>query len=219
MTTGKSLHLRLILVYLFSLVCLAGCREDEKQLIVLPVDEEPEEDATAPIELDGDLSDWDDIEELISIDPTADNSLETLKATDDEDNIYVFIQGVEGTERAIFQIFVNADNDTESGFDHWEQPGISGLDVLYEYDGSTLNLYSFDPSVDPGWPWPEAENNPEIGKVALSEDKSTYEVALSKSFMGDVGEVVSIKVMEADSTWATIGKLPAAEAALPEVEL
>lgn len=219
MKNMKSLQLGLLLACLVGLVFLAGCREDEKELIVLPVEEEAEETEAAPIEIDGDLSDWDDIEELVSITPSAENSLETLKATDDKDNIYVFIQGIEGTERAIFQIFVNADNDTGTGFDHWEQPGISGLDALYEYDGETLFLYPFDPSVDPGWPWPAAKDSPELGEVAASDDKSTYEVALSKAFMGDLGEKVSIKVMDFDGEWGERGKLPVPEEELPDVEL
>ena len=221
MNNRKSLPLRLLLPCLVSLLLMAGCREDEKELIVLPVEEaeEPEEEAGPTIEIDGDLADWDDIETLLEVTPSAENSLELLKATADDDNIYVLIRGVEGTERAIFQIFVNADNDATTGFDHWEQPGISGLDVLYEYDGTTLNLLPFDPSEDPTWPWPEANNSSDIGEVALSDDRSTYEVVLSRAFMGDLGEEVTIKIMDVDSEWAVRGRLPESEKELPDVEL
>ena len=211
-----------LLVFLITLVLLAGCREDEKELIVLPVEEVPEEEAGAAIEVDGDLSDWDEVEALVEITPSADNSLELLKAAADEDNLYLLIQGVEGTERAIFQIFVNTDNDTETGFDHWEQPGISGLDVLYEYDGATLYLYPFDPSDDPGWPWPSGDTNSEFGKVEASDDGSTYEVALSKAFMGELSEEITIKVMDFQQDgedWVERGKLPLPEEELPDVEL
>ena len=212
----KLQSLTYLLSCLMSLLLLFSCREDEKELIVLPVEEEPEE-AVAPIEIDGDLSDWDEIETLISITPTADNSLEMLKATEDNDNIYIMIQGVEGTERGIFQIYVNSDGDTESGFDHWEQPGMSGLDALYEFDGATLYLYGFDPSEDPGWPWPSAEDNPEIGEVEFSEDKSSVEVALAKAFMTDPGDEIHIKVVDYNADWADIGKLPMPEEELPAI--
>ena len=219
MKKRKSLPLRFLLTCLLGLVFFAGCREDEKELIVLPVEEVPEEEAGAAIEIDGDLADWDDIETLVEINPTAGNSLELLKATADKDNIYVLIRGVEGTDRAIFQIFVNTDNDASTGFDHWEQPGISGLDVLYEYDGATLFQYPFDPSVDPGWPWPAAKDGSGFGEVAASEDGSTYEVALSKGFMGELGEEAEIKVMDFDDGWGERGKLPVPEEELPDVKI
>ena len=220
-TTNKSpLRLGFVLAYLTSLLFLASCREDEKELIVLPVDEEEVVEETGPaIEVDGDLSDWDDIETLVEITPSADNSLELLKATADDDNLYVLIRGVEGTERAIFQIFVNTDNDATTGFDHWEQPGISGLDALYEYDGATLYLYPFDPSEDPGWPWPNGDTNAELGQVEASDDGSTYEVALSRAFMGELGEEAEIKIMDFDGDWGERGKLPVPGAELPDVEL
>ena len=215
----KSLPLRFLLTCLVGLVFLAGCREDTRELIVLPVEEDVEEETETAIEIDGDLSDWDDIETLVEITPSADNSLELLKATADDDNIYVLIRGVEGTERAIFQIFINTDNDATTGFDHWEQPGISGLDVLYEYDGATLFQIPFDPSVDPGWPWPNSDDNPEFGKVEASDDGSTYEVALAKAFMGELADEVEIKVMDFDGGWGERGKLPVPEEELPDVEL
>ncbi len=144
------------------------------------------------ITIDNDFNDWSSIATLST------SNGYTTKAADDDDALYMYI---DGNIDQSYQIFVDADNDNASGNEYtatnWGQ---MGANILIENgDIYTYNGTGFD------WIWVYQ------GTVSANKTSAGLELKIDKSFFNT--NVVNFGFLTRDANWTQTGFTPASNAA------
>jgi len=150
-------------------------------------------DAATPqgIVIDGNADDWAAIA-AISTTPQG-----TLKAFDDETKLYILIES--NNVGANTQLFLDSDNNAQTGFQLGYQTWPGGADYMIENDSlgrATSN--------SPEWTWDF--NNPNA--TVTAKTANVVEIAINKSNIQSLGNTVLLGFISRDANWDVKYLLP-----------
>ena len=180
-----------------------------------------------PASVDGDDSDWCDLDPNYVFSATCSNGsqynvIKNMKAFANSDYLYVYFEydydsiGWGEDEYVPFHIFIDADNDTNTGWWNrylWEAPGIDYfLESFLFYEGYGANyhdagLYKFiGEDCSSEWAWNEFDvSGISVGAIN-QRTMSAYEVRMSLASL-PVGDSFSIGI-DIQQEWNSVGLLP-----------
>ena len=247
----KKVFMILGICLMASLVVFTSCKktttpskdkEEEKK-----PEPEPEPEPEAVIVIDGEFADWTaagaDVAVSILPEEATKLSVLVLKAIADEENVYVYFEQEleEGQVESPFDLFINADNNTETGAscDLW--PEGCGWDYLIESEEGLLgsattirdmvdmNVYHFfGPDGEDGWAEEGAyqEKLDDISDFTVNAGVVTngvakVELAISRAAFGNkFGKTIAIGILLYDGPeWNDNGYLPQDGEGMLEVKL
>ncbi|WP_082396047.1 fibronectin type III domain-containing protein [Olleya sp. ITB9] len=150
-------------------------------------------DTGVEITIDGNATDWSSI---ASISTNGTGGLTSLKAYDDSDYIYILAQG---TMNSNYIFFINTDNNTTTGYKNglWSPEG-SDYSIengsLFEYSGSGTN-----------WSWTLKGSS----SITVVKNANMIELKVAKSAFPNLQNAIGIGLDIENSSWNTVGTLPA----------
>ncbi|HPE86856.1 MAG: PKD domain-containing protein [Bacteroidia bacterium] len=174
--------------------------------------------AASPVTIDGDLSDWADVNAICTLDAGAEfASLKNFKVTHDDVHIYVYVEVEPGQEASWFSIFIDADDNNATGRIGWmwttpHDYMIQG-DLLTSKDAGMYHYTGPDGSDE--WSWEETAPLGS-GLIAVSDGVTVgsnvgFEFSLVREMIPNLSEtVLNIGVFHQTETWADAGCLPTA---------
>lgn len=191
--------------YMVSLVASDGIEENTFEDIVV---------ITGPnIKIDGDFTDWEYVDYSFENAPDKGGTLRAVKAFAYGNNINFYFEGTSEMNMSVFDMFINADNDTTTGFFSWQWPAGSGAEYLLEGGPAGGSLFGHtDPNH--GWGWEERALFIDVCKFSeiksLTEGKA-IEFSVDKSQLGSISGYFRFSISELNASWVAVGSLPAKE--------
>jgi len=146
------------------------------------------------ITVDGNASDWSDVP-AISI--TGNGGLTSLKAFNDETNLYLL---VEGTTNTNYIVFINSDNVTTSGYNGglWNPEGSD-----YDLENGTLYTYNGTGS---DWSW--TNSGVTQSGIASVKNSGAIEIKIPRANIVGMAGTIKIGVDIENSSWTTVATIP-----------
>jgi len=174
-----------------------------------------------PIAIDGNFDDWSSVSSLCAFPDGEGRTLLELKVTDSRDFLYFNIKGTSSIGEVI-QLYIDADNNGETGWGYWNWFNTPGLEYLME--AVIVGFTGADPGSviqtatgpDINWPWESliAQNAifASSGYVVTGSNK-TLEFSIIKSIftIPELSSAIRIVLGNSDNTWANVGSLPPKE--------
>ncbi len=179
--------------------------------------------SSEPVVVDGSFDDWSDVPVLYSYPDGEGRTLLEAKVTDSENFLYFYIKGTASIGE-VLQIYINADNDTASGWAYWNWFKSPGIEYLMEAvivpfpDGSADagSVLKTATGSDSNWPWEDfitqqaiyqssdyvADGSNKVIEFSLLKDMFT-----KTPLAGSIGIVIA----NSDNAWANVGTLPPKE--------
>lgn len=165
------------------------------------------------IKIDGDFSDWEYVDYSFENNPDKGGTLRAVKTFAYGNKINFYFLGTSDMNLAVFDIFINADNNPSTGFQSWQWPVGSGAEYLLEGNPEVGSVYKHtDPSG--GWGWEEKASFADVCKfstIKTLSDGKVIEFSIDKTYLGDVSGFITFSITELTDGWAAIGSLPAKE--------
>ncbi len=141
----------------------------------------------AQIAIDGNNSDWTSVPTIA----TESTDLTALKVYEDATNLYFYVEGTIGENN---DFYIDADNNTSTGYD------VSGYDFMFQ--NGTLYKYSGSGS---DWSW----TNVTTEDVQWQETASFIENKAPKSIINIFTGQLRVLSVTMDGSWAELSKIPA----------
>lgn len=189
----------------------------------------------APIEIDGDFSDWakldaSKVQEFKCANNTSKKDLKLAKVYADKYFVFIYVEfdysAYDGeVSDSHFDIIINGDNDTSTGgyegpFDQGETPCIDLLiqgDVIAE--GALADTYepfvgTFAGEVnDPGWGWTECEDLNVTNFISGKGSKKAWEFRITRELYpaGKLAKNFTMGIFASVNGWNATGALPNTE--------
>ena len=165
------------------------------------------------IKIDGDFTDWEYVDYAFVNEDSLGGTLRAVKTFTYGNKINFYFEGTLDINLAVFDMFINADNDPATGFLSWQWPVASGAEYLLEGSTAAGSLYlNSDPNH--GWSWDEKATFAEtcnFSDIKSVNDGHAIEFSIDKTKLGNVSGYITFAITEMDVNWAAIGSLPAKE--------
>jgi hypothetical protein len=160
--------------------------------------------------MDGDFSKWSAIEDFVAGDG---GTVTKVKLNNDAKYLYVYIEGTADL-RGFFDVYIDADNNPETGAETWIYPMGAGADYLMEgniaVDGDG-ELFLDDPN-DAGWLWnnvlPLGSNFIKASALQTVGNGKAIEFSLMREMATQLGPVINIGFVDVGEDWSMQGGLP-----------
>ena len=178
-------------------------------------EEDPGQPGESAITIDGDPSDWDDAENVVSLECPASASMTGLESAKIlySDKLYFLVKlssEMDSYDWVNMHIYFDTD-DTGALASHWTDGGID-----YMTEGQILNdgqfvsysstLYKWNGTAETPWAWTDSEFTPGFEGAGNGR---YYELSMDyDGYPGDLPEEFSIGLDVVNSEWATFGFLP-----------
>lgn len=169
------------------------------------------------IKIDGDLTDWDYVPYSIVNPENEGGNLLAVKTFASPGHINFYFEGKPEMRLSIIDLYIDADNNAETGFKAWMYPVGSGADFLIEGafdnnnpDASSGTMFRHS-APDNGWGWEAAYTFSEVlkfSKITSSGGKNIIEFSLDRKALGTHKGFINFAMLEMDSGWTQIGDLP-----------
>lgn len=166
------------------------------------------------IKIDGDFTDWEYVD-YSHVNKDGGGNLLAVKTFASAGYINFYIEGTEDFNLAIFDLYIDADNDPETGFKTWMYPEASGAEFLLEGSTSWGAMYAHN-APDNGWGWETVYDFSEVLKfseINTSQGKRRIEISLSRSALGTHKDYINFALLEMNSGWTEVGDLPVSKKA------
>ncbi len=169
------------------------------------------------IKIDGDFSDWQYVDYSFINSATFPGTLRAIKTFAGSTDIFIYLEGTSGMNMEILDIYIDGDNDPNTGFKTFLYPAGSGADFLLE--GSPAagwgDVFSH---VGPGngfsWnPFASFADAMHISTISTTGGKKIIEFSIKKSTLGPVRNFINLALIESTSGYAEVGKIPEAPTA------
>lgn len=177
------------------------------------------------IKIDGDFTDWTYVEYAFMNEEDVESTLRAIKAFSSLDKLNILIEGTSDMEFAVLDIYLNSDNDPETGYNTWLYPVECGADYLLEGNFSSGSVFQHSSPDQDAWSWDEVFSFGDVlqfSPIVDDGDKKIMEFSIDLSKLGKVKDAVGIAIIENDAGWSPIGSIPAsgmADSELLKVDL
>lgn len=165
---------------------------------------------TPAMVMDGDFTKWSSIPDFVAGDG---GTITKVKLNHDSKYLYIYVEGT-ASLRGFFDVYIDADNNTETGANTWIYPMGAGADYLLEgfiADVADGDLFLDDPATT-DWSW-----LPTIavgsGFVHASALKTVtggkaIEFSLMREMATQLGTTINIGFVDVAEDWSMQGGLP-----------
>jgi PKD repeat protein len=174
-----------------------------------------------PITADGIFDDWSAISSLCSYPDGEGRTLLELKVTDSRDFLYFYIKGTSSIGEVI-QLYIDADNNAETGWGYWNWFNTPGIEYLMEAvvvgwtgaDPGSVIKTATGPDIN--WPWEDFITQNGIfasSGFVVSGSNKIIEFSILKSLLTtpELAGTIRFVLGNSDNTWANVGSLPPKE--------
>lgn len=168
------------------------------------------------VAIDGDLSDWDDIEYAVQYSSGEGNSITGMKLENLANNkLFLYIEGTEDLS-SLTQIFLNTDNDRTTGADIGWRYFQAGEDYLVEGtllagDDQAYSLFQCDGCTPAAWDWTDLAITDfvDASELVTVTGGKAYELSFDLTIFPTTisSEAIGIGVMDL-LDWAEFGQMP-----------
>lgn len=169
------------------------------------------------IKIDGDFTDWDYVPYTHTNAENEGGNLLAVKTFASPGHINFYFEGKPAMSLAIIDLYIDADNNPETGFKAWAYPVGSGADYLLEGTFDNANPDASAGSMfrhtgpDNGWGWEEIHTFSEVlkfSKITSSDGKNIIEFSLKRDALGTHKNFINFSLAEMDTGWTQVGDLP-----------
>lgn len=169
------------------------------------------------IKIDGDFTDWAYVEYTHRNEAGTGGTLLAVKTFASAGYLNFYVEGTTDFTLAVIDLYLDSDNDPETGLKSWMYPAGSGADFLCEgnYDPESPDASAGDiyEHVGPGndWNW-----NPvfafgdmmKFSKMSVNNERKAIEFSIKKEALGTLSKFVNFAMVESDGGWTEIGAIP-----------
>ncbi|HLO59670.1 MAG TPA: PKD domain-containing protein [Bacteroidales bacterium] len=174
-----------------------------------------------PITIDGNFEDWADVPDILSFPDGEGRTLIQAKAIDSKSFLYFYVKGTSSIGQ-VLQMYIDADNNAETGWGYWNWFTTPGIEYLMEAvvepwegvnAGSVLKTAT---GPDSNWPWEDFITTNAMYEssnyVAVGEEKA-IEFSLMKDMFTQpaLGNVIRVLFSNSDNNWSNVGTIPPKE--------
>ncbi len=169
------------------------------------------------IKIDGDFTDWAYVEYNHINEGAAGGTLRAIKTFASAGYLNFYLEGTSDFNLAVIDIYLDTDNNPETGLKSWMYPVASGADFLCEGNfnpaspaASTGDVFKH---VGPGndWAWDAFSSFGtmiKFSKIANNNGKRAIEFSIKREGLGTMKKKVNFAIIESNSGWTEVGAIP-----------
>jgi hypothetical protein len=164
------------------------------------------------IKIDGDFTDWAYVEYTHENAVDAGGTLLAVKTFASAGYLNFYLEGTSDLTLAVIDIYLDSDNDPETGLKSWMYPAGSGADFLCEGSVSEEwgDVYSH---AGPGndWSWDSFSTFGDMIKfseIKNNNERKAIEFSIKRTGLGTLNKFVNFAIVESDGGWTEIGAIP-----------
>lgn len=170
------------------------------------------------IKIDGDFTDWTYVEYGLVNEVNTGGTLLAIKTFATPGYLNFYLEGTPDFNLAVVDIYLDTDNNPETGLKSWMYPVASGADFLCEGNFDPANpsasAGSIFSHVGPGndWAWNEVftfADKIKFSKMSKNNGKKAIEFSIKREGLGTMKKKVNFAIIESNSGWTEIGAIPA----------
>jgi PKD repeat protein len=170
------------------------------------------------IKIEGDFTDWTYVEYNLVNEAASGGTLSAVKTFATPGYLNFYLEGTADFSLAVVDIYLDTDNNPETGLKSWMYPVSSGADFLLEgnYDPATpdQSAGSVFSHVGPGndWAWNEVYTFADVikfSKMSSNNGNKAIEFSIKRDKLGTMKKKVNFAIIESNSGWTEIGSMPA----------
>jgi hypothetical protein len=165
------------------------------------------------IKIDGDFTDWAYVEYTHQNAEGTGGTLTGVKTFASAGYLNFYLEGNSDCSLTVMDMYIDADNNPQTGLASWMFPAGSGADFLLEgsVPGEWGDVYAH---VGPGndWNWNGIYSFSDViqfSSFKTVSGKNVIEFAIKRSALGTLSGYVNFAIVESDSGWSEIGAMPA----------
>ena len=167
------------------------------------------------IKIDGDFTDWEYVGYSHTNAAGTGGNLLAIKTFASSTHLNFYLEGGPNMKMEIIDLYLDADNNTATGFSTWQYPAGSGAEFLFE--GSFVGGWG-DMYVHSGPPAgfnfsPVSSFAEELSYSAIKtvSGKKAIEFSIKRDKLGPLKNFVNFSITELTSGWADVGSLPVSQ--------
>ncbi len=164
------------------------------------------------IRIDGDFTDWAYVPFAAVNSAGFTSTIRGIKAFASSDLINIYLEGEAGMNLDVIDLYIDADNNTATGYAAWMYPAGSGADFLLEGSpyGGWGEVFAH---VGPGTGWGWTSGGSFVDALSFSElktasGKKMVEFSIKKSALGAISQFINVGLIENNSSWTQVGIVP-----------
>lgn len=172
------------------------------------------------IKIDGDFTDWENVPYATVNEGAAGGNILGIKTFASSDFLNFYLEGTPEFNLAVMDIYIDADNNPQTGYITWMYPVASGADFLIEGNFDRANPLASAGSIfrhnapDNGWSWQDIATFGEVllfSQMKTLGGKNVLEFSLKKSILGNTRNYVNFALVEMDAGWSPVGSIPVSQ--------
>lgn len=168
--------------------------------------------------IDGDFSKWSNVADFIAGDG---GTLTRIKLASDDKYLYVYMEGTSDF-RGFIDVYIDADNNPETGAQTWVYPAGAGAEYLLEgfiTEVGDADLFRDNPDTD-DWCWTVDCSQAPVPVVAMGSGLivassmqdvtggKAIEFSLMRELASELGDVIRLGFVDVAEDWSMQGGLP-----------
>lgn len=164
------------------------------------------------IKIDGDFTDWAYVDYTHTNATGTGGSLIAIKTFASAGYLNFYLEGTPDCNLDVMDLYIDADNNPETGLKSWMYPAGSGADFLCEgsVSGGWGDVFAH---VGPGndWNWNAFSTFADAFQFSALKSaggKKIIEFSVKRSVLGNMVGSIGFAIVESSSGWAEIGTLP-----------
>ena len=166
------------------------------------------------IAIDGDFSDWDNVE-VLAENTSGEGAIQLMKVWTVGTKISFYLEGNSEMLMALAQIYMNTDADETTGYIADDWPDFSGAEIMFEgpfVNGSWGNFFAQDAG-ETGWSFNDtvegsSSSNLDTSAVGTNNGMNAIEFTIDKSILGLTGDYLSLGITEYSDSWGGVSTFP-----------
>jgi len=169
------------------------------------------------VKIDGDFTDWEHVGYSYENAGTSGGTILAVKTFASAGSLNFYLEGTEEFSLAVLDLYLDSDNNPETGFKTWMYPAASGADFLLEgnYDQATPaasagSMFKHT-GADNGWGWTEVGTFGDVinfSAMKTVEGRNAVEFSIRREALGSLKNQVNFALVEMNSGWSEVGALP-----------
>lgn len=164
------------------------------------------------IKIDGDFTDWTYVEYTHQNAPGTGGYLLAIKTFASAGYINFYVEGTPDCSLTVMDLYIDSDNNPETGLKSWMYPAGSGADFLCEgsVPGGWGDVFEH---VGPGndWNWNSILSFADVFQFSDFKNvggKKVIEFSIKRSALGTMNNKVNFGIVESNEGWTEVGWMP-----------
>ncbi|TCD00507.1 PKD domain-containing protein [Pedobacter psychroterrae] len=167
------------------------------------------------IKIDGDFTDWEYVGYTFTNEAGKGGNLQAIKTFASSTAINFYLEGTADMKMEILDLYLDADNNTATGFSTWQYPAGSGAEFLFEgsFVGGWGDMYAHSgpPAGFNFTPISSFAEELSYSTIKTVSGKKVIEFSIKRNKLGALKNFVNFSITELTSGWADVGSLPVSQ--------